>query len=80
MIYSFESWVRHRHGDVMPEADRILPLLKAPGAMGMSRKQIGHAVEIDRDILDDLLASMVGASMLMLSRDAQGPVYRATAV
>ena len=77
MDYSFKSWMRRRH-HLAPEADRVLPLIAAAG--DMTRKQIGHAVEIDRDVLDDLLAAMCGAGMLILSRDARGPVYRATAM
>ncbi len=79
MEYSFNNWMRRRR-HISPESERILPIVKAAGAMGMSRKQIGHAVDLDRDVLDDLLAAMIGAGMLILSRDARGSVYRATAL
>ncbi len=53
----------------------ILPLVKAAGVSGVTRKHIGSAVELERDVLDQLLAGMVGAGLLILSRDARGPVY-----
>ena len=56
-----------------------MPLIAA-STTGLTRVQIGHAVHLDRDLLDELLARMVGVGLLMLSRDARGPVYRATSV
>ena len=79
MSLSFTTWEQRRR-DISPEADRILPLVKGAGVFGMSRKQLGSAVKLDRDVLDDLLGAMVGTGILILSRDAQGPVYRATAM
>ena len=55
----------------------MLPLIAA-STTGMTRQQLGHAVDIERDVLDELLAGMVGVGLLILSRDARGPVYRAT--
>lgn len=55
-----------------------MPLLKATGTAGMTRKQLGAAVELDRDVLDDLLAGLVSAGLLTLVRQEGGPVYRAT--
>jgi hypothetical protein len=43
----------------------------------MSRKEIGSAVDLDRDTLDDLLGAMVSAGLLLFSWEARGPVYRA---
>jgi hypothetical protein len=76
--YTFTAWERRRRK--FPESERLLPLLRAAGSLGMTRRQIGSAVRLDRDVLDQLLDGMVGASILILSRDARGPVYRATAV
>lgn len=76
MDISFNSWEQRRRK--MPESERLLPLLRASG--GMNRKQIGHAVDLDRDVLDQLLGGMVATGMLVLSRDARGPVYRTTTV
>ena len=78
MISSYISWERRRR-HLSPEADRLLPLI-ATSTTGLTRKQIGHAVDLDRDVMDELLAGMVGVGLLMLWRDARGPVYRATSV
>lgn len=78
MTHSFTSWVRHRHGmdDVTPEADKIVPLVAAAGTAGMNRKQIGNAIELDRDALDGLLGGMVGIGLLVVVAGADGPIYR----
>ena len=75
MEYSFTFWEEQRRHQ-RSVADRILPLVAAAGQAGMNRGQIGNAVGLDRDVLDELLAGMVGVGLLMLSRDARGPVYR----
>jgi len=74
MENSFTAWERRRR-HISPEPDRILPLIKAAGVSGMTRKQLGGAVDMERDVLDELLAGLVGAGLLILSRDARGPVY-----
>jgi len=79
MSISFTAWEQRRRS-ISPKADRILPLVKAAGAYRMTRRQIGHAVDLDRDVLDQLLNGLVSAGMLMSSRDARGPVYWATGV
>jgi len=72
MDLSFKSWERRRH--LAPEAERILPLIA--GAGGLSRKQLGHAVDLERDVLDDLLGGLVQAGLLTLSWEMGVPVYR----
>ena len=79
MDYTFKTWMRRRHR-LAPEADRVLPLIVRAGSLGMDRRQIGSAVDLDRDTLDDLLGTMVSAGMLIFSWEARGPEYRATAV
>ncbi len=58
MEYSFTSWERKRH--LTPEAERVFPLVAAAGMAGMNRKQLGNAVYLDHETLDQLLASLVG--------------------
>ncbi len=72
MDLSFKSWERRRH--LAPEADRILPLIAAAG--GLTRKQLGHAVDLERDVLDGLLGGLVQAGLLTLSWDTGIPIYR----
>ena len=78
MNHSFESWVRHRHGmdDVTPEADKIVPLVAAAGASGMSRRQLGNAIKLDRDVLDELLAGLVQAGLLVVASEDGMAVFR----
>lgn len=77
MAFSFKTWEnRRRH--LLPDTERLLPLVQNAGAVGMTRQQIGNAVDLDRDVLDQLLAGMAGMGLLTVSTDSQGPVYRAT--
>ena len=79
MDISFTIWERRRR-NISPEPERILPLVVAAGSAGMTRQQLGHAVDIERDVLDELLAGMVGVGLLTVTAGVGGPVYRATAV
>ena len=74
MKYSFSTYAQRRH--LAPESERILPLIAAAGALGMSRKQIGSAVDLDRDVLDQLLAGLVGIGMLTVAWEGGVWVYR----
>ena len=78
MSHSFTSWVRHRHGtnNLTPEADRIVPLIAAAGASGMNRQQLGHAIDLDRQLLDDLLAGLVRSGLLSVADEAGTVIYR----
>lgn len=76
MEYSFKSWKKRRKQQA-PEADRILPMIAAAGSVGMTRRQIGNAVELDQEVLEELLARMVEVGLLnVIWRDGL-PVYRA---
>lgn len=76
MCISFTEWERQRRRNISPEADRIYPMVKAADIYGMSRMQLGHAVDLDRDILDQLLAGLVSAGILTMTNGVNGPVYR----
>lgn len=75
MCISFTEWEQRRQ-NISPESERILPMVKAAGIYGMSRKQLGHAVDLDRDVLDQLLAGLVSAGILIMTNTPNGPVYR----
>lgn len=78
MEYSFTSWERRRR-HLAPEADRVLPMIATAGMAGMSRKQIGNAVDLDRDVLTQLLDGLVGIGLLKAAAGSDGsPVYRTT--
>ena len=42
----------------------------------MNRKQLGHAVRLDREVLDELLAGYVQAGLLSVTHEAGTVVYR----
>ena len=43
----------------------------------MNRHQLGSAVDLDRDIVDQLLAGLVGIGILVVAWEDGVPVYRA---
>jgi hypothetical protein len=76
MDHSFTSWQKRRQ-HLAPEAEKILPLVVGAGTAGMTRKQLGNVIELDREVLDELLAEMVQIGLLtVMWRDGM-PVYRA---
>lgn len=75
MKYSFKSFEKRRQ--VAPESDRLLPVISASGSVGMTRHQIGNAVDLDRDVLDQLIAGLVGIGMLTVAWEGGVAVYRA---
>jgi hypothetical protein len=76
MISSFKSWERRRRHPA-PEAERILPLVAAAGTAGMNRFQLGNAVDLNREKLDQLIAGLVGIGLLTVAWEGDVPVYRA---
>jgi len=76
METSFTTWERRRRHQ-RPKADMILPLIATSGLTGMNRRQIGNAVGLDRDVLDELLAGMVDLGLLSLGWRDGVAVYRA---
>jgi hypothetical protein len=80
MLHSFTSWVRNRQrlDDLMPQADKVVPLVASAGTTGMTRRQLGHGIDLDRDVLEELLAGLVRAGLLTLAWEQGVPVYRAT--
>jgi hypothetical protein len=75
MDHSFKSWLdRRRRGP--PEADKIVPLVAAAKIVGMNRQQIGHAVRLDRPVLDELLDGLVSAGLLNVAWENGVPVFR----
>ena len=75
MDISFAIWERRRR-DICPEPERILPLVAAAGSAGMTRVQLGHAVDLDQYVLDELLTGMVGVGLLTVTAGVGSPVYR----
>lgn len=79
MEFSFKAWEKRRR-NLAPEADQVLPMIAASGRVGMTRMQIGHAVDLDRDVLNQLLRGMIGMGLLTVAWEDSVPVYRTTDV
>ena len=73
---SYSSWLQRREIKP-PEADRLIPIIAQAGA-GISRGEIGAAIKLDRDVLDELLAGLVRVGVLTVSIENGVRVYRAS--
>ncbi len=75
----FSTWVRRRddqrRGHV-PHADRIVPLVAGAGPIGMTRRQLGHAVPLAPAVLDQLLDALVRFGSLTATSEGDAVVYR----
>jgi len=73
----FSSWLQRRQ--IKPlEADRLLPIIANAGSRGISRGELGRAIKLDRDVLDELLVGLVAAHFLTVVDQGGLRVYRAT--
>ena len=73
---SYSTWIQKQKAKP-PEADRLIPLIHQAGAAGISRGEIGSAIKLDRDVLDDLLAGLVRVGVLTVADENGVRVYRA---
>lgn len=81
-VPSFTTWLRRRDGqpeELVPQADRLVPLVAQAGMRGLTRGQIGNAIDLAPDVLDGLLAGLVEAGLLTVSLVNGIRVYRAAA-
>lgn len=69
-----------RSSPMMPEADKIVPLVTQAGPAGMTRKQLGGAVRLQWHILDNLLQALISAGLLIGTDNGGGPVYHAPGI
>jgi len=54
----FSDWLQQR--EIKPlEADRLIPLIANAGSRGISRGEIGAAIKLDREVLDEFLDGLV---------------------
>ena len=73
---SFASWLDHRHHSI-PEADRVLPVIAQAGPRGMTRGEIGGAIQLERESLDALMDGLVQFGVLTVTWEDGVRVYRA---
>ncbi len=74
---SFTSWLERRNENGVPECDRIVPIIAQAGPQGMNRGQIGGAIDLDREVLDELLAGLVRFGLLTVTSLNGIQVFRA---
>lgn len=61
----FSDWLEARtQRPQIPETTRLLHLIAQAGAAGIRRRDLGRAITLDRDVLDDILAAMVAAGQI----------------
>lgn len=72
----FTTWIQRRQITI-PEADRILPLISQAGANGISRGEIGRAIRLDRQVLDDFLDGLVRIGVVQMTDQNGIRVYQA---
>ncbi len=78
-LTSFLSWLyrkENRPDRHIAQADKLMPLLQQAGPGGMTRRQLGSAVDLDPNILDELLAALVSSGIVSLDQVGGGPRYR----
>ena len=73
---SYSTWIQKQKAKP-PEADRLIPLIHQAGAAGISRGEIGSAIKLDRDVLNDLLAGLVRFGVLTVVDQGGLRSYRA---
>lgn len=74
----FTSWVQRRQITI-PEADKLLPLISQAGPQGISRGEIGRAITLDREVLDEFLDGLVRIGVVQMTDQNGIRVYRAAA-
>ena len=58
----FSSWIQKQQIK-QPEADRLLPLITA-APDGISRGELGKAIKLDRQVLDEFLDGLVAVGVV----------------
>lgn len=72
----FSSWIQRRQITI-PEADKLLPLISQSGATGISRGELGKAIKLDRQVLDEFLDGLVAVGVVRVGLVNGIRVYRA---
>lgn len=80
-ISTFHIWLEQQQKPVhIPDADRLLLLIRSAGTSpGISRKRLGHVIDLEPRLLDQLLAALVQLGQVSVFNHAVcGDYYRAT--
>ena len=75
-------WEWHHYADkkpapIVPQADRAMHLIQQSGRRGISRGELGAAIDLERHSLDDLLQALAASGQVLVSLEGQRRVYRA---
>jgi len=78
---TFAGWLRGRESRPVrvPEATRLVHLIAAAGPAGVSRGQLGGAIDLPREVVDQLLDPLVRAGQLRRATEGGLEVYRGPA-
>ena len=71
----FSSWIQKQQIKT-PEADRILPLIAQAGPQGISRGELGKAIKLDRQVLDEFLDGLVRIGVVQMTNQNGIKTYR----
>ncbi len=72
----FTTWIQKQ--EIKPlEADRLIPIIANAGPRGITRGEIGKAIRLERDAIDELLDGLVRFGLLTVADENGLRVYRA---
>ena len=74
---SFLKWLEHRVEEI-PDATELAIVIARSGAAGMSRDDLGAALQISPETLEDLLSALVASGQVAVVKVNGQLVYRAT--
>lgn len=73
---TFAHWLARREQQTeVPETTRLFQLIAQAGTAGIRRRDLGKAITLDRDVLDDLLAAMVAAGQVEVGEVGGERIY-----
>jgi len=73
---TFQSWLEQRRPPpVISEVDRLVALILAAGTAGISRADLS-GIDLPREVIDELLASLLRLGMIRATGSGQSSVYR----
>jgi len=80
-MLTFSRWLERFHytdkkpGPVMPQADQVWVLIRDAGRKGISRGELGAAIDLERETLDDVIQALTGRVKVSMKRGQR--IYRA---
>ena len=75
-IYMGTFWEFIHKDSPLPQADRVLVLIKQAGPQGITRGSIGANIKLEKETLDQLLNALIGFGQIVASREGGLVTYR----